>query len=83
MKNILKNIHRPAKIVLISGWIATVVIVAVSAVLYIGAGRVFDYYSAVDISEKLLTLSRPLSVAVFAVSTGLEYSLKKRSGSSE
>lgn len=83
MRNILKNVHRSAKIVLIIGWIATVVVVALSTVLYIGAGRVFDYYSAVEISEKLLTSARPLSVAVFAVSTGLEYSLKKKSNTSD
>ena len=83
MRNILKNLHRPAKIVFISGWIATAVVVALSTVLYIGAGRVFDYYSAVDLSEKLLTSARPISVAVFALSTGLEYGLKNRKKSSD
>ncbi len=83
MKEILKNVHRPAKYVFTIGWIVTAVVVVLSAVLYIGAGKIFDYYSAVDLSEKLLTSARPLSVAVFAVSTGLEYGLKKRSGSSD
>lgn len=83
MKNILKNVNRPAKIALISGWVAIAVVVATSTVLYIGAGRVFDYFSAVELSEKLLTSSRPLSVVVFAVSTGLEYGLKKRNGSTD
>ncbi len=82
MKEILENVHRPAKYVFTVGWIATAVVVVLSAVLYIGAGEFFDYYSAVDMSEKLLTASRPLSVAVFAASTGIEYYSKKKSDSS-
>ena len=81
MKEILKNVHRPAKYVLIIGWIIVAAIIAASTVLYIGAGDTFDYYSAVELSEKLLTSARPISVAVFAVSTGIEYCLKKKSNS--
>ena len=81
MKEILKNVHRPAKYVFIIGWLVTAAVVALSTVLYIGAGEVFDYYSAVDLSEKLLTSARPLSVAVFAVSTGIEYCSKTKSNS--
>ena len=81
MKEILKNVHRPAKYVLIIGWIIIAAIIAASTVLYIGAGEIFDYYSAVDMSEKLLTSARPVSVAVFAVSTGIEYYSKKKSDS--
>ena len=81
MKKILKNIHRPAKYVLIIGWIIIAAVIAASTVLYIGAGEVFDYYSAVDLSEKLLTSARPISVAVFAASTGIEYCSRKKSDS--
>ena len=82
MKEILKNVHRSAKYVFIIGWIVIVAVVAASTVLYIGAGEVFDYYSAVSMSEKLLTAARPASVAVFAASTGIEYCLKRKKDSS-
>lgn len=81
MKEIMKNVHRPAKYAFITGWIIIAAIITASTVLYIGAGEVFDYYSAVALSEKLLTLARPVSVAVFAVSTGTEYYSKKKSNS--
>ena len=82
MKEIFKNIHRPTKLSLIIGWVIIAVIIAVSTVLYIGAGEVFDYYSAVSLSEKLLTAARPVSVAVFAASTGIEYCSKRKKNSS-
>ncbi len=82
MKKILKSIHRPAKYVLAIGWLLITVILTASTVLYIGAGGAFDYYSAVDLSEKLLAAVRPVSVAVFAVSTGIEYCSKKKEDSS-
>ena len=69
MREILKNVHRPAKCVFVIGWIVVAAVVAASTVLYIGAGEIFDYYSAVALSEKLLTSARPISVAVFAAST--------------
>ncbi len=82
MKEILKNIHFPAKLALVAGWIAIAVILISSTVLYIGAGNFFDYYSAVALSEGLLTAVRPVSVAVFAVSTGIEYYSKRKKNSS-
>ena len=51
---------------------------AVSTVLYIGAGDWFDYYRAVDISEKLLAGVRPVSVGVCVGSLCLEYSARRR-----
>lgn len=83
MKEILKNADRNAKRVLIIGWIIIAVMLAVSTVLYIGAGKLFDYYSAVDISEKLLAAVRPVSVGVFAASTGTEYYLKSKNNFSK
>lgn len=82
MKEILKNVHRPAKIALVIGWLAIAIILIASTVLYIGAGGAFDYYSAVALSEGLLTAVRPVSVAVFAVSTGIEYCSKRKKNSS-
>lgn len=82
MKKILKNVHRPAKQALVIGWILIAIILIASTVLYIGAGGAFDYYSAVDLSEKLLAAVRPVSVAVFAVSTGIEYCSKRKNNSS-
>ncbi|MBQ8762814.1 MAG: hypothetical protein IJZ07_01770 [Clostridia bacterium] len=82
MKDILKNIHRPAKFVFIAGWVVIAIILIASTVLYIGAGEIFDYYTAVGLSEKLLTAVRPVSVAVFAASTGMEYCSKRKKNSS-
>lgn len=73
MKRIFKEIHRPARRVFVIGWLIVAAVLAASAVLYIGAGRVFDYYSSVEISEKLLASVRPLAIAVCALSLGLEY----------
>lgn len=83
MKEILKNADRNAKHVLIIGWIIIAVMLVASTVFYIGAGEFFDYYSAIDISEKLLALVRPVSVGVFAASTGTEYYLKRKKNSSK
>ncbi len=83
MKKLLKNADRNTKIMLIVGWTIIAVMLAVSTVFYIGAGKLFDYYSAVAISEKLLTAVRPVSVGVFAVSTGVEYYSKVKKSSSE
>ena len=82
MKEVLKNVHRPAKHVLIIGWIIIATMLVASTVFYIGAGEIFDYYFAIGISEKLLARIRPLSVAVFVVSTGMEYYLKNKKNSS-
>ena len=83
MRKILKNADRSAKRTLVTGWIIIAVMLVASTVFYIGAGRMFDYYSAIDISEKLLEWVRPVSVGVFAVSTGTEYYLKRKKGSSK
>ncbi len=79
MKKILSQIHRPAKGVFIVGWIIVFIMLAVSTVLYIGAGNIFDYYISVDISEKLLALVRPVCIAVCLSSLALEYFSKHKS----
>ena len=78
MKKILSRIHRPARRVFIIGTVLVIVMILLSAILYIGAGRLFDYHIATDISEKLLAASRPISVAVCTGSFGIEYFLKKK-----
>lgn len=78
MKKILSRIHRPARCVFIIGAVSVVIMLLASTLLYIGAGRLFDYYSAVEISEKLLAMSRPVSVGACAGSLGLEYFSKRK-----
>lgn len=79
MKNSLK-IHRNSKRLLIIGAAAIITMLVASTVLYLGAGRVFDYYPATDISEKLLASVRPLSLTVCAGSVGAEYFFRRKEG---
>ena len=78
MKNIFDKIHKPAKRVLIAGYIIMLVMLIVSAFLYLGAGRFFDYYSVIGISDGLLNSVRPLSVLVCLVSAGAEYMARQK-----
>ena len=78
MKNTIK-IHRNSKRFLIIGTVTVILIILASTVFYIGAGRLFDYHFATDISEKLLAASRPVSVTVCIGAVGIEYFLKKKS----
>ena len=68
---------------MIIGWLTVAVTVAASAVLYIGAGEVFDYYSAIGISENLLALSRPIAVVVCVFSLLIEYRSKQKNTPSD
>ncbi len=83
MRKFFASVHRPARRVMIIGWITVALIVAVSTVLYIGAGAVFDYYSAIEISETLLAFSRPVAVAVCVVSLLSEYRSRQKESSSD
>lgn len=83
MKKVFASVHRPARRILIIGWLTVALIIAVSTVLYIGAGAVFDYYSAIEISEYLLALSRPVAVAVCTVSLLSEYCSRRKKSSSD
>ncbi len=78
MKKILSRIHRPARHIFIIGAVSVTVMILISTILYIGAGRIFDYHSALGMSERLLALSRPVSVAVCAGSIGSEYFSQKK-----
>ncbi len=82
MRKIFKEIHAPARRVFVIGWLIVAAVIIVSAVLYIGAGRVFDYYSSVEISEKLLASARPASIGVCVSALSLEYcSIRKQNSS--
>lgn len=83
MKTIFSQIHRPAKRAFIIGWAVILLMLAVSTVLYIGAGNLFDYYRAVDISEKLLAGVRPVSIAVCVGSLALEYFSRHRENTTD
>ena len=83
MRKILSSVHRPARRVLIIGWITVALIIAVSTVLYLGAGAVFDYYSAIETSEYLLALSRPAAVAACVISLLSEYRSRQKKSSSD
>lgn len=80
MKNIFKNLHRRTKYTVILSWAAVMIMLFASTLLYIGAGDFFDYYSAVDISEKLLTLCRPAAIIACLASLGSEYAAKQKKG---
>lgn len=73
MKNIFSSIHRSSKRALTAGWIAVFVLLAASTVLYVGAGRIFDYYSAVFISERLLETVRPVCILASVCPLAIEY----------
>ena len=78
MIKIFKKLHRRTKITLAVCWSAVFIILLASTVLYIGAGGIFDYYAAVDLSESLLALCRPASVVAFAAALISEYNAKQK-----
>lgn len=78
MKNIFDKMHKPAKRVLTAGYSVIILLLAVSAFLYVGAGRFFDYYSVIGISDGLLSSVRPISVFVCLGSVGAEYIAKQK-----
>ncbi|MBP3697152.1 MAG: hypothetical protein J6J45_06360 [Clostridia bacterium] len=73
MKNILMQVNSASKHIFILGSVAVALTVAASAVLYFGAGTLWDYYACIAVSEKLLALSRPVSVTICATALLLEY----------
>lgn len=78
MKEVFSQIHRLSKTVLITGWITVAFMLVSSTILYIGAGKLFDYYSSVEISEKLLELVRPVCVAVSIGSIAIENRMRQK-----
>lgn len=80
MNKLFEGVHRESKRTFMAGAAAIAATLAVSIVMYIGAGRFLDYYPAIEASEKLLASVRPLSVVFCAGSTLVEYLLKRADG---
>lgn len=78
MKEIFSHIHRISKTLVITGWSAVILMLAASIILYSGAGRWFDYYTSVEISEKLLELVRPVCVTVSIGCIAAEHLIKQK-----
>lgn len=78
MKNIFLQLHISSKLTLIIGGVAVAAVVAASAVLYFGAGVVWDYYPSVAGSEWLLANSRPLGIIVCLTAILTEHRANKK-----
>ena len=76
LKNILNRISPVSKRIFIIGFSAAVLIVAVSAVIYFGAGREWDYYLCISLSEKMLAASRPVITSTCICALLVEYRAK-------
>lgn len=76
MRKIFIKLHRRTKYIVTISWAAVILMLFASTLLYAGAGRLFDYHFAVDLSEKLLTLCRPAAVIATLISLGSEYASK-------
>jgi hypothetical protein len=79
MKTIFKNLHRRTKYIVVFSWSAVVTLLFASTLFYIGAGRMFDYHFAVDLSETLLTLCRPASISACLASVFSEHYARQQS----
>ena len=77
MKNLLMQLHPSSRLIFVFGAAAVILIVLASAFLYLGAGIIWDYYSSVALSERLLALSRPAFVGVCSAALLIEYRIKK------
>ncbi len=78
MKEILINLHRSSRLTLLIGGAVVVFFIVASAVLYFGAGVLWDYYPSVAKSEWLLANSRPLGVCVCVTALLAEYRAVKK-----
>ena len=71
--DILKNISKTSRRILVIGWAAAAVVLTASAAVYFGAGKIFDYYPSMALCAKLLTAVRPVFVLSSAASLAAEY----------
>ena len=76
LKNILDIINPVSKHIFIIGFATAILIVAVSAVIYFGAGREWDYYLCISLSEKMLAASRPVITSTCISALLVEYRSK-------
>lgn len=77
MKSIIAKLHPAARLIITLGGLATGGILIASCVLYFGAGSLFEYYPAIELSELLLTASRSIGVIVCVCALGAEYRCKQ------
>lgn len=78
LKSTFSHIHLSARLILIIGGLLTVAAVAASALLHFGAGKIFDYYFAADLSERLLAASRPIGVISCCSALAAQYRKKQK-----
>lgn len=78
MKKIFLQLHRSSRLTLIIGGIVVAAVIIASAVMYFGAGVLWDYYPSVAGSEWLLANSRPLGIGVCLAAVATEYLLSKK-----
>ena len=76
MKDIFSEINPISKHIFFVGFITAILIVAASAVLHYGAGRIWDYYFCISLSERLLAASRPAGVSACISALLVEYRVK-------
>ncbi len=73
MKSIIKKLHTATRLIVTVGGLTTVGILIASCVFYFGAGNIFEYYPAIELSELLLTASRSLGVLACGCAIVAEY----------
>jgi|GEM_PF-852449 len=78
MKNIFLNLGKKSKRIIISGWSLSIILLISSAVVFFGAGKIFDYYPSMALCNALLSASRPVFVISSIASLGVEYFRKQK-----
>ena len=78
MKNTFRSLGRISKRIIISGWSASIILLISSAVIFFGAGKIFDYYPSMTLCSSLLAATRPVFVISSAASLGTEYFKKQK-----
>lgn len=78
MKNVYQNLGIISKRIIVSGWSVSIILLISSAVIYFGAGKIFDYYPSMRLCNLLLSSSRPIFVISSIASLGAEYIKKQK-----
>lgn len=73
MKKILAEVQPRSRRLLLGGTGLCLLLAALSAALYFGAGQTADAFAAIACSERLLAAVRPLAVLTAAGALGAEY----------
>lgn len=77
MKQLIMIMHPKTQKLALAGLVLIICAVATSCVFYLGAGRVFEYYSAKDTAQVLLTASRPLCIGVCGLLLVVEHRMRR------